>query len=178
MAIWKLKLLKFFNLFVNLNTWKTNLNFLSFQDANLYKSNLKNCWPAANALIINNNLENFNTTGKPKLVIGRQTSHLAKQILPVSIPPNHYYNRGLNKQMNPSANCHYLTAQSGFLPPSSHYLASHQNKGRYFLLQNSNPINLSDNMYYTCYNNDYLKDYSRKSKFSFKSGLFSKCRIL
>ena len=161
----------------------TNRDFFSFSfrlllDANLYKSNLKNCWPAANALIINNNLENYNTAGNAKLVIGRQTNHLAKQILPVPIPASHYYGRTLSKPMNPSANCRYLTAQSGFLnPSSSHYLANHQNEGRYFLLQNSNPINLSDNMYY-CYNNDYLKEYTRKSKFSFKSGLFSKCRIL
>lgn len=153
---------------------------------------MKNCWPS-NALILNNNLDGhlYNaSTGKPKLVIGRHTNQTngfnqTKQLLPVPIPSNlhhqqSYFNRTLTKPttLNASTNCHYLTAQSNYLnaASSSHYLTNHQNKGRYFLLQNSNPINLSDNMYY--YQNDYLKDYSSTRKFSFKSRLFSKCRII
>lgn len=147
---------------------------------------MKNCWPA-NALVINNNLDNhlYNTAGK-KLVLGRHTNQ--PKLLPMPIPSNinqqHFYNRTLNKTFNnQSTNCHYLASQTNYLSPSSshHYLTNHhhQNKGRYFLLQNSNSINLNDNMYYTCYNNDYLKDYSkRKNKFSLKGGLFSKCRII
>lgn len=163
------------------------IQFSFLTDGNLYKSNLKNCWPAANALLLNNN-NHENTTGKPKLVIGRnsnqsQTNHYLPKLLPVPMNSNQtYYNRNLNKSLNPTANCHYLTAQSNFLNPSSNYLtmSHHQNKGRYFLLHNSNAINLSDNMFYTCYNNEYnLKDYTtKKSKFSIKNGLFSKCRII